>query len=132
MNSLFTELLKNLSFRPRLENEDPCLFNVSEFGECSKFPYGYSIDPALKPCVIVKLNKIFGFIPEPLTKTDDLEGVPENIKKMIEDESQPHRVYIDCQGENPADVEALQGKLRYFPEHQGIPMGHFPHQVFFI
>jgi hypothetical protein len=78
----------------------------------------------------VKLNKIFGFIPEPLTEADTLEGIPDNIQQMIKDPKQPDRVYIECHGENPADEEALHGKMKYFPAHQGIPMGYFPHQVF--
>lgn len=112
-----------------MEGEQPCLFNISEFGDCGRFPYGYSIEPSLKPCVIVKLNKIFGFVPEPFTELDDLEGIPETIQKLIKDPNEPDRVYIECHGENAADEEALDGKIKYFPTHQGIPMGYFPHQV---
>jgi len=112
--------------RPRGDKQKPCRFDPAAFGECSRHPYGFDDK---KPCVIVKLNKIFGLVPAALQPDDDLsEDIPENLRARIQNPTESRRVYIECHGENPADVEALKGKIRYFPEHQGIPMGYFPHQ----
>jgi len=117
-----------LSFRPRPAGAKPCRFDPSVFGPCAVHPYGY--DRAESPCVVVKLNKIFGLVPEPYAPTDDLpEEIPEAVRTSIKSPADPRRVYIECHGENPADVEALEGKIRYYPAHQGIPLGYFPHQV---
>ncbi len=78
----------------------------------------------------MKLNKIFGLKPKPYAENDRLsDDIPENIKSLIQNPSEPRRIYIECHGENPADIEALENKIKYFPEHQGIPLGYFPHQV---
>jgi len=82
------------------------------------------------PCIIVKLNKIFGLVPKAYGVEDDLSSeIPSNVKERIQKSSEPRRIYIECHGENPADVEALENRITYFPEHQGIPIGYFPHQV---
>ena len=118
--------------KPREKNQPPCRFETSSFGSCATFPYGYSQDAGLKPCVIVKLNKIMGLVPEPYLPEDAdsevLKPVPDNIKALIRDPAEPRRVYIECHGENAADEEALSD-VQYFPKHQGVPMGFFPHQV---
>ena len=117
--------------KPREKGQAPCKFEASSFDNCATFPYGYSKDSGLKPCVIVKLNKIMGLIPEPYQPedADTLPAeVPESLRKLIRDPAQPRRVYIECHGENAADVEALSS-ISYFPAHQGVPMGYFPHQV---
>lgn len=116
--------------KPREKNQPPCKFEATAFGECAKSPYGYSKDSGVKPCVIVKLNKIFGLVPEPYKPedADSLTDVPENLRKLIKDPSEPRRVYIECHGENAADEEALSD-IKYYPDHQGVPMGYFPHQV---
>jgi len=116
--------------RERQLGDKPCYFDVSSFQECAKYPFGFD---KKSPCVIVKLNKIFGLVPKPYLRGDEVpEEVPENIKAKVQNENEPRRVYIECHGENPADVEALAGKIQYFPNHQGIPLGYFPHQVSLI
>jgi sodium/potassium-transporting ATPase subunit beta len=116
--------------KPRESHQPPCKFERSNFGSCANFPYGYSKSSGINPCVIVKLNKIFGLVPTPYEANDPEipKEMPQNIKDLINDASQPRRVYIECHGENPADEEALS-KITYFPSHQGVPMGFFPHQV---
>ena len=115
--------------KPRDKNQKPCKFDPANFGVCGKFPYGYSQKSGLNPCVIVKLNKIFGLVPQPFEHADTLpEGIPANLVAKIQDPNEPRRVYIECHGENAADEEALSS-ITYFPDHQGVPMGFFPHQV---
>ena len=115
--------------KPRDKSQPPCIFDSSSFGACAKFPYGYSKDSGLNPCVIVKLNKIFGLVPQPFEANDDLPAaIPEAVRNLIKNPGEPRRVYIECHGENAADEEALS-TITYFPSHQGVPMGFFPHQV---
>ena len=81
----------------------------------------------MTPCMFVKINKIFGFVPHPL-KPEDLNStldLPDQIKQNILESNGTDRIYIDCQGAN-GDVNASKGNLRYYPEHQGVPMGYFP------
>jgi sodium/potassium-transporting ATPase subunit beta len=116
--------------KPREKAQAPCKFDASAFGACGQFPYGYSKDSGMKPCVIVKLNKIFGLVPEPYAADEkDLPAeIPQAIKDRILDVNEPRRVYIECHGENAADEEAISS-ITYYPAHQGVPMGYFPHQV---
>jgi sodium/potassium-transporting ATPase subunit beta len=115
---------------PRQPGQPPCFFNINSFGDCANFPYGYAKEGGLKPCIIVKLNKIFGLIPKTYEPEDELpDGIPKNIQALIKNPDEPRRVYIECHGENPADEEALIDNIHYFPAHQGVPLGFFPHQV---
>ena len=93
--------------KPRDKSQPPCIFDSSSFGACAKFPYGYSKDSGLNPCVIVKLNKIFGLVPQPFEANDDLPAaIPEAVRNLIKNPGEPRRVYIECHGENAADEEA--------------------------
>ncbi|TGZ69920.1 hypothetical protein CRM22_003464 [Opisthorchis felineus] len=75
--------------------EKVCKFPLEQLGVCNaEEKYGY---PEGKPCVILKLNKIFGWLPS----IENLDVAPNAL--------------INCTGQNPADVENL-GELRYFPE----------------
>jgi len=113
-----------------------CKFDPAvELGECAQYPYGYL--GTVEPCVMLKINRIYGWEPqqytdEELKDAQELDEdypedqMPAEIAKKIEAESE--RVYIDCQGENPFDAEGLGGKMKYFPEHQGIPFHYFPYK----
>jgi len=59
-----------------------CIFDTAELGSCENMPYGYIVPKAplgaqsgynpgfVKPCLFLKLNKIFGWEPTPVTCTD--------------------------------------------------------------
>jgi hypothetical protein len=40
------------------------------------YPYGYSW-PDFRPCFVIKMNKIFGFLPQPFKFNDDLSKYPD-------------------------------------------------------
>ena len=64
-----------------------------------------------KPCVLVKLNKIYDWIPEAFEETDELpnELKPyENIVRMY-----PQNIFVICEGENPVDKD-LMGEIKYY------------------
>jgi len=88
-------------------NDLPCDFKVTEMEDVTKHclhkgDYGYAEG---QPCVIVKLNKIFEFIPKLKGKTDYLQ--------------------IHCEGEHPADKDNI-GPVNYYPK-DGFDMKYFPY-----
>lgn len=104
-----------------------------------------------KPCVLIKLNKIFGWKPEPFGVVDgkydpdqldkDLEEkvtqdeMPEHLKSYILSQARKNpgneanvlnTIWISCSGENVGDKENLpEGHISYFPS-RGIPGYYFP------
>lgn len=91
--------------------------------------FGY---PVGSPCILLKLNKIYGWFPEHynLTSEDKApEKLPEELKlKMEANKANPdlnRKVWIECHGENPADKENI-GELDYHPD-QGFSSNHFPY-----
>jgi len=110
-----------------------CLFPVTELGECSAFPYGLMPSGGkVKPCFFLKLNKIYGFKPEPIDVTnlqeEFKEGLPNKVKDLINTHGGDN-VYMDCKGRFPADNEGDDHQdidLEYFPASQTIPLKYFP------
>jgi len=82
-----------------------------------------------KPCIAIKLNKIYGWVPEPYDeKMDEGEYInrppsdfPKALNKTYYDNVQKgkfednRKVWIECHGQNPADVENM-GEVVYYPE----------------
>ncbi|RWS23214.1 sodium/potassium-transporting ATPase subunit beta-like protein [Leptotrombidium deliense] len=101
-----------------MENKDKfCLFDVKTtemYNLCTEDDaYGYK---SSKPCILVKLNRIFGWKP-----VDYEDGkVPDKIK----DSYQKGHILITCEGENPADAENI-GNVTYYPK-SGISFKYFP------
>jgi len=116
-----------------------CRFVKSVLGDCATHPYGYlaSGSKTPEPCVLLKINRIFGWEPE-VYSDDDLkeaqkenEDYPEDVMpKEVADliKKDKTKIYIDCLGENPFDREQLKGKMSYFPTHQGISFDYFPYK----
>ncbi|KAF5401354.1 Sodium/potassium-transporting ATPase subunit beta [Paragonimus heterotremus] len=74
--------------------EKVCRFPLSKLDPCNREnKFGY---PDGKPCVIVKLNKIYGWLPD------------------IERPELSSNVLINCTGQNPADVDNIH-ELDYYP-----------------
>jgi len=98
------------------ENRDKskvCKFNVDLLGsECTwQKEFGYDEG---QPCVLLKLNKIYEWVPEPYENGT----VPDEAKEAgIGDRLDENHVGVTCQGENPADQENM-GPIQFWP-----PMG---------
>lgn len=71
-----------------------CKFPLSSLGENCQSANGFGY-PNGQPCVLLKLNRVFGWLPEIINNASN-------------------NVQIVCQGENPGDRENL-GKVDYFP-----------------
>lgn len=118
-----------------------CEFEMAKLGECRNFPYGYS-ESNLSPCVFLKLNRIMGLKPTPITADNAAEQdasllKDDGAKKLLEDlktQGYPAGVYIKCEGAYPADKEILRtGTMDMYPKAQGIenaaiiPLKYFPY-----
>lgn len=81
----------------------------------SERQFGY---PEGKPCVLIKLNRIYGW------KPISYDQAPEQLTKMLKAPFESGLVYITCTGENSADKDNI-GEVKYFPS-QGINFKYFP------
>lgn len=77
--------------------------------------FGY---PEGKPCVLVKLNRIYNWEPERYS------AAPEDLSDHLKEDFDPTLVYVTCVGENSADRDNI-GEVMYYPK-QGIPFNYFP------
>jgi len=112
--------------------EGICRINQEELfgGPCtSDNNYGFKEG---KPCILIKLNKIYQWEPEPYETIEDLpEDIPQTIKSAFENNinaGKPElnqRVWLECDGENPADREHL-GPVTYFPTN-GVSRHFYPY-----
>lgn len=104
---------------------DFCKFKVSSLGNCASANYGFDQG---KPCVFLKLNKIYGVENDPYNDVTDLpENMPEELKAHIGKQADKNQVWIECHGEYPADKESL-GEIKYFPASRGFPAYYFPYK----
>jgi len=71
-----------------------CGFPLATLGANCQSANGFGF-PAGKPCVFIHINKVYGWLPEIASTTQN-------------------DVHVQCKGENPADVENL-GKVVYSP-----------------
>ncbi|KAA0199120.1 hypothetical protein HAZT_HAZT000904 [Hyalella azteca] len=114
------------------EKDQVCKFQDTWLtGNCHKAEsWGYKLD---SPCVIIKLNKMFGWEPDVYTSLDELpDDMPQDLKDHIAAEQAakggkiPKMIWMSCEGENPADQEYV-GPIRYSP-WRGFPSYYFPYR----
>lgn len=93
----------------------PCLFDpyALEAPCLNESSYGYKNGT---PCVILKLNKIYDWIPKPYSN----ESVPAEAKENWD----PGHIAVHCTGERQSDKENI-GPVHYYPKH-GFPIKYFP------
>jgi len=128
--------------------KSPCAVELVTEG-CSKANgFGYNVSltragqPKVHPCVLIKLNKIYGWTPDPYTQSqEDLDnakkrGMPdellERIKGLAPNDPQVNTIWISCVGESPADRESV-GPIQYWApgfksQFPGIPGYYFPYE----
>lgn len=123
---------KTCDYGSKMEGQKFCEFKIGTLGtQCSKNrKFGYE---AGKPCIIVKLNKIFNWNPVTYDSSDELpENMPKDVRAMIKkdftkpgsNEINKQNVWITCEGENPNDDENI-GTVNYYP-HPGMPTYFYP------
>ncbi|KAJ8680596.1 hypothetical protein QAD02_016383 [Eretmocerus hayati] len=102
-----------------------CDVTVSEWHPCTKANF-YNYRKGA-PCIFLKLNKIFDWIPEYFNDTSKLpDNIPTDLRNHIANKKMQDRdtVWVSCGGENPADVENI-GPIQYIPR-RGFPGFYFP------
>lgn len=94
-----------------------CKFDLALLGdECTDHKhFGYSLG---KPCVLLKLNKIYGWEPELYQEGD------EKIPELIKDKINPNGMPVTCEGENYGDRDNI-GEITVFPK-DGFLKNSFP------
>lgn len=105
-----------------------CKFDLKELGPCAEGNYGYDKG---KPCVFLKLNKIYNLEHDYYTNVDEFpEKIPTDVKDRIAElkltGDDMKQVWVDCHGENPADVEAM-GDIEYYPKAAAFHGKYFPY-----
>ncbi|KOX71436.1 Sodium/potassium-transporting ATPase subunit beta [Melipona quadrifasciata] len=103
-------------------NKKPCFFDITSLGKCSKPPYGYA--KLFQPCVLIKFNKRFDWVPECYNRSSNLpEDMPTELKQTVQNSPKPH-IWLSCDGANNVDKEHI-GKIEYIPL-PGFPVQYFP------
>ncbi|PVD18404.1 hypothetical protein C0Q70_20953 [Pomacea canaliculata] len=92
-----------------------CRFDIIDLGPNCVKQQNYGFDDGL-PCVLVKINKVFGWMPEEYTN----ETVPEAIQDLWNQ----WWITITCEGETATDKENV-GEIVYFPSN-GFHFKYFP------
>merc|ERR1711970_169118 len=112
-----------------------CLFKMSTLGVCNGVKpndvnFGYEEG---KPCILLKLNKIYGLVPDWYNSTAIVEkeakktkDMPQEVKDRIAVATNKNKVWISCKGENAADTEGM-GDITMYPTDGGIPEQYFPY-----
>jgi len=101
-------------------------FDVTSLGKCAEDGHGYKDG---KPCVFLKLNKIFGLQHSWYNDTNDLpEDMPDSLKDHISAQTDKNQVWVNCEPKNVADKEGLNS-INYFPETRGFPGKYFPFEM---
>jgi len=117
--------------------EQACIFRDSALtSACQKEDkFGYANG---KPCIIVKMNKMINWVPHVYEKGSDVDHkdvkdvMPQSLKDHIKAEENrtngvlAKRIWLSCEGENPADVEYV-GPIEMYP-HRGFDAVYFPYR----
>ncbi|XP_033309686.1 sodium/potassium-transporting ATPase subunit beta-2-like isoform X1 [Bombus bifarius] len=105
-----------------------CAVDVNNWGPCSPSQqYGFNNSA---PCVFIKLNRIYGWVPEYYNNTKDLPSdMPPSLVQHIKsiNSSWLNTVWVSCEGAYPHDNEII-GELNYYPESHGFPGYYYPYQ----
>ncbi|CAN7943367.1 unnamed protein product [Ixodes pacificus] len=96
-----------------------CFFSLDPIANDCSAANNFGYDGG-QPCILLKLNRTLGWVPEPYENG----SFPAKLPKYIQDNYDPRYVYISCEGENAADKENV-GPLVYYP-NLGIPNYYFP------
>ncbi|KAL1513408.1 hypothetical protein ABEB36_002827 [Hypothenemus hampei] len=121
--------IKTCSHSDYPRGDEVCEVDVREWGKCNKdefFDYHRS-----SPCIFLKLNRIYGWIPDYYIYDDELpKDMPKQLKDHIKSIPNPRdrkNVWLSCEGESPADREYV-GSISYYPKQfQGFPGYYFPY-----
>uniref|UniRef100_A0AAF5PIY9 Sodium/potassium ATPase subunit beta n=1 Tax=Wuchereria bancrofti TaxID=6293 RepID=A0AAF5PIY9_WUCBA len=117
------QLFMDGSARPEILPGDDivksCRFELAKFSGagCGKnTSYGFSEG---KPCVILTLNRLIGWMP--------IDYAPDSVPEIIKERYKPNFVTLKCDGTSDIDKEHV-GNVKYIPE-AGIDGKYYPYVV---
>ena len=116
----------------KASGDDYLDFDTATLGPCENSPYGF-VGDVVTPCVFLKFNKIWGWNPTPIGEEDFAAAAeagnpwPEDFKAHWDAQADKDKIWVDCQGRNAADKEALAG-MEYYPPSRGFETKFFPFQ----
>ncbi|UYV70204.1 ATP1B1 [Cordylochernes scorpioides] len=100
---------------------EACFFDAANIASPCNSQNGYGFSQG-KPCIVVKLNRIYGWVPKGYEQDKLPSDMPENIKSNYD----PTKVYISCNGSEASDRDNM-GDIEYLP-NQSIASYYFPFQ----
>ncbi|EDW11717.1 sodium/potassium-transporting ATPase subunit beta-1 [Drosophila mojavensis] len=115
--------MKHCDFKQTHNPNDVCVVNIESFGPCSSAnSYGYK---TAEPCIFLKLNKIFGWMPE--VYESPINDMPSNLVNVINNTAAEERqqIWVSCNGHLGKDKENFQN-ISYYPR-QGFPIYYYPY-----
>lgn len=130
--------IKDCSGDNKVTTEQGCQFDVEPLKKfCSKDSklnatervkhFGYDTGT---PCVLLKLNKIFGLENDHYNGTVPMPPkMPKKLQDHIGNQNDKNQVWVNCEGKYPADKEMLadNGAITYHPNSKGFPSNYFPY-----
>lgn len=104
---------------------DGCNFDPRQLRHCADPDYGYSRG---QPCIYLKLNRLFGVENEAIDESKGFpEDMPDDLRVHIRAQKDRNKVWVNCIGENPADIDTM-GPIEYYPKERGFPAMYFPYK----
>lgn len=109
----------------------PCYINLKEFGPCSpNFSYGYG---SSSPCLFLKLNKVYNWLPEVYNDTQNLpKEMPDDLQEHIKSlernpnaEDDLNQIWVSCKPHTQIDNDHLPYGFEYYPR-RGFPSYFYP------
>ena len=85
------------------------------------------------PCVIIKINKIYGWIPEPFDIPPSEAFVGNLTEKEQKIANETKFLWVSCEGEYAFDKDQLFGEIDYYSEFPsrkigGVKINHYPYR----
>lgn len=118
---------KFCSFNQTHSLDQVCVVDIDSFGPCSpENNYGYKNG---RPCVFLKLNRIFNWVPEYYDNLKELpEDMPSDLKEHINKTKDYERqqVWVSCNGQHSLDKENM-GEIKFIPS-RGFPAYYYPYR----
>ncbi|XP_061484277.1 sodium/potassium-transporting ATPase subunit beta-1 [Rhineura floridana] len=112
--------IEAVPYDPTLGKRQSCKFYRFWLGNCSGIndpSFGYKDG---KPCVVIKLNRILGFIPQPPLN----DSIPHELKTRYH----PNIIPVHCTAKKEEDIDKI-GSVEYYgmSGYGGFPLQYYPY-----
>lgn len=112
-----------------LKPDEVCAVSLEKFDPClKKNMYGYNKSA---PCVFLKLNKIYDWVPEYYDNVSALpDEMPEDLKWHIKQlpSDQHKQIWVSCGPKGGGKNSENIGPIKYLPVNRGFPSYYYPYK----